>query len=138
MTSLSSTSEYYSQKYLYNSFNNGQSVWPGITSNAEVFWQFQTYTSYFASSPAIDLNGQIYLGSLDNYLFCLTSVGELKWSFRAKGSIVSSPGIIEPIMFILAHWITRFIPYMETVRYIGPTSLQDLFFPHRHILIQRH
>lgn len=45
------------------------------------------------SSPALDKNGNIYFGAMDNYLYSLDIKGNLRWKFRTKNIITSSPSI---------------------------------------------
>jgi len=47
------------------------------------------------SSPAIDENGTIYLGSGDWEFFAVYSNGTEKWRFKAGGAFQSSPAIAE-------------------------------------------
>jgi len=47
------------------------------------------------SSPAIDENGTIYIGSGDYELFAIYSNGTEKWQFKTNGIIRSSPAIAE-------------------------------------------
>ena len=55
-------------------------------------WKFQAEDS-IESSPAIGLNGAIYVGSKDNNLYAINQDGTLKWKYETTGSIVSSPAI---------------------------------------------
>lgn len=45
------------------------------------------------SSPAIDVEGTVYIGSSDGKLYAINADGTLKWSFQTKGAIESSPAI---------------------------------------------
>ena len=54
-------------------------------------WAFTTKGSV-NSSPAIDKDGVIYVGSKDNNLYALNPTdGSLKWSFPTTGEVISSP-----------------------------------------------
>ncbi len=55
-------------------------------------WEFVT-GDVISSSPAIDSDGTIYIGSWDGKLYAITPDGTLKWSFQAGNWIVSSPAI---------------------------------------------
>src|SRR5258706_483792 len=55
-------------------------------------WTFVTGGDIF-SSPAIDAEGTIYVGSLDGRLYAIDTKGQLKWSFQTMGAIWSSPAI---------------------------------------------
>ena len=54
-------------------------------------WYFVTGNTY--SSPAIDNDGRIYVGSVYNKLYAVTAVGTLSWSYETGGSVYSSPAI---------------------------------------------
>lgn len=45
------------------------------------------------SSPAIDGDGTVYIGSSDGKLYAINADGALKWSFQTKDAIESSPAI---------------------------------------------
>ncbi len=58
----------------------------------KVKWRFETGGAVH-SSPAIDSDGNIYVGSYDNYLYALNPDGTLKWKFNTGGMVRSSPAI---------------------------------------------
>ena len=47
------------------------------------------------SSPAIDNNGTIYIGSNDWYFYAINSNGTRKWRYKTGGGVSSSPAIAE-------------------------------------------
>jgi outer membrane protein assembly factor BamB len=47
------------------------------------------------SSPAIDKNGVVYVGSKDGYVYAVNPDGTKKWSFKTNGPIESSPIILK-------------------------------------------
>ena len=55
-------------------------------------WKFQVKYSVI-SSPAIDKNGTIYIGSKDSYLFAINPDGSEKWRCETENMIRSSPAI---------------------------------------------
>ncbi|MBA7653130.1 Outer membrane protein assembly factor BamB [subsurface metagenome] len=55
-------------------------------------WAFLTGGGIY-SSPAIDSDGTIYVGSWDNNLYAINPDGTLKWIFSTDGMISSSPSI---------------------------------------------
>jgi outer membrane protein assembly factor BamB len=57
-----------------------------------VIWQFPT-GKYVFSSPALDDDGTIYLGSGNGRMYALRPNGNLKWSFLTGAEIQSSPAI---------------------------------------------
>lgn len=72
----------------YELNNNGYSSYYGPESNG-IKWKYTTSNSV-VSSPVLDANGNIYVGSLDFYMYSLNPVGSLNWSFRTGGSISGS------------------------------------------------
>jgi len=55
-------------------------------------WQFET-NDFIWSSPGIDSEGTIYVGSFDTNLYAIYPNGSLKWSFPTDADIESSPAI---------------------------------------------
>ena len=54
---------------------------------------FKISLSGAVSSAVIDLAGNVYFGSLDSYFYSLTNDGILRWKFKTKYPILSSPAI---------------------------------------------
>lgn len=65
-----------------------------INSDGTLKWKFSTKGAVY-SSPAIDSDGNIYVGSWDQSLYALNSNGTLKWSFDTGSAPYSSPVIGE-------------------------------------------
>jgi outer membrane protein assembly factor BamB len=55
-------------------------------------WTFQT-EGPIVSSPALDIEGNVYVGSEDGKLYSLSPDGTLRWTFQAGDYIYSSPAI---------------------------------------------
>ena len=55
-------------------------------------WSFPTGGD-IDSSPAIGLDGTIYVGSDDDSLYAIISDGSLKWAYETGGDVSSSPAI---------------------------------------------
>ncbi|NDH01445.1 MAG: hypothetical protein EBY43_10325, partial [Opitutae bacterium] len=51
--------------------------------------------SYITSSPAVDLNGRVYFGSMDSIFYALESNGSLVWEYFVGQPVFSSPAIGE-------------------------------------------
>jgi len=67
-----------------------------INPDGTLKWRFKTDGLILGSSPAIDENGTIYVGSWDSYLYAIYPNGTLKWKFSTNGAnIFSSPAIDE-------------------------------------------
>ena len=58
----------------------------------EVKWSFATEGA-ISSSPAIGVDGTLYVGSDDNRLYAIDPDGSQKWSFMTDGAVASSPAI---------------------------------------------
>jgi outer membrane protein assembly factor BamB len=67
----------------YNTVNN-----PGI-----IKWKYETGDDWIDSSPAIDEDGTIYVGSDERCLFAFNPNGTLKWRFDTNDWLESSPAI---------------------------------------------
>jgi outer membrane protein assembly factor BamB len=72
-------------RYLYAIYPNGTEK-----------WKFKTDGLILGSSPAIDEDGTIYVGSWDHYLYAINPNGSLKWKYLANdANIASSPAIAD-------------------------------------------
>lgn len=80
---------YFSEQY----FDDGSinAFYPNKTKK----WEFYTSDEALYSSPAIGLDGTIYCGSHDNYLYALNPNGTLKWKFDTGTWVHGSPTIAE-------------------------------------------
>ena len=60
-------------------------------------WSYDTGVPMSLSSPALDSDGAVYVGTLafsgPAMMLCLSSAGEFTWSYRTSGDITSSPAI---------------------------------------------
>jgi hypothetical protein len=63
-----------------------------VDPNGTEKWQFKT-NAPIISSPTIDSDGTIYIGSHDGYLYALDPNGTEKWQFKAGLFVLSSPVI---------------------------------------------
>ena len=60
--------------------------------NGSLDWSFET-SSYVTSSPAVDLDGRIYFGSMDSLFYAVESNGSLAWEYFVGQPVFSSPAI---------------------------------------------
>ncbi len=68
------------------------------TSFGGVKWKFKSAGKIF-SSPSI-LNGIIYVGSEDHYLYAVElSSGKLLWKFKTGGTVDTSPAVYENVVY---------------------------------------
>ncbi|NCQ53794.1 MAG: PQQ-like beta-propeller repeat protein, partial [Caldiserica bacterium] len=75
----------------YNAQHTGQCPYDTSENNGTLKWKFKT-GSQIESSPAIALDGTVYIASTDNYLYALKPDGTLKWKYQVN-SYLSSPAI---------------------------------------------
>ncbi len=55
-------------------------------------WVYRIPTGSHSQSTPIVVNGYVYFGSTDGYVYCLSdSKGKLKWSYKTEGAITNSP-----------------------------------------------
>jgi outer membrane protein assembly factor BamB len=66
-------------------------------------WYFNA-TDWIYSSPAIDDNGIIYIGSHDHYLYAVYPNGTLKWKYQTSGEVKSSPSIGDDGTIYVSSW----------------------------------
>jgi outer membrane protein assembly factor BamB len=71
--------------------NTANSPLPAIY-NGDQPWMFQTGKGIF-STPVIDRNGVVYVGSADHQFYALNPDGSQNWSFKT-GEIIDSAGIL--------------------------------------------
>jgi outer membrane protein assembly factor BamB len=63
-----------------------------LSKFSKIKWQFRTGAQVL-SSPAI-VNGTVYIGSSDHFLYALEAAnGSLQWKFKTQGRITSSPAV---------------------------------------------
>ncbi|MBI1389338.1 MAG: PQQ-binding-like beta-propeller repeat protein [bacterium] len=74
-----------------NNQRTGLSPYAG-PDKPEIKWTFYADSSFYAS-PLVGADGQIYIGSTDNFLYALEPDGSLNWTFEAQDSIFSTPAL---------------------------------------------
>jgi outer membrane protein assembly factor BamB len=73
--------------------HTGLSPYDTSSNPGKLKWSFTTGGGIHQSSPAIDSNGTIYIGSYDDRLFAINLDGIEKWNFMTGGNVHSSPAI---------------------------------------------
>ena len=58
-------------------------------------WVFENLDSMMYSSPAIDKNKTVYIGSYSNYFYAINPNGTMKWQYETGEGVESSPAIAE-------------------------------------------
>lgn len=68
-----------------------QSIYTGPSTNT-LKWTFTQGSAGF-SSPALDVNGTIYIGGDNAYFYAINPNGSIKWSYQTNGRVRSSPAV---------------------------------------------
>jgi len=71
--------------------HTGLSPYDTSDNPGQLKWKYHIGNS--VSSPAIDSDGTIYVGSCDHYVYAINFNGTLKWKFGTGGRVWSSPAI---------------------------------------------
>src|SRR5690606_10843769 len=61
-----------------------------IEEDGRVRWRFRARSKIF-TTPAVDADGTIYVGSQDDRLYAIAPDGRRRWDYRAGGDIDASP-----------------------------------------------
>ena len=71
----------------------------GVPKFSGIKWKFQTRAKV-VSSPAV-VDGTLYIGSNDHYLYALAAdSGALKWKFKTQSKVTSSPAVAGGMVYI--------------------------------------
>jgi outer membrane protein assembly factor BamB len=73
--------------------HTGFSPYDASSNPGKLKWSFTTGNGIMYSSPAIGINGTIFISSLDNKLYAINPDGTQKWNFTMTGPGKSSPAI---------------------------------------------
>jgi outer membrane protein assembly factor BamB len=63
-----------------------------LTKDGTVRWRFEARSKIY-STPAVDDDGTVYVGSQDDELYAVAADGRLRWSYRTQGDNDASPAI---------------------------------------------
>jgi outer membrane protein assembly factor BamB len=77
--------------YQHDLQHTGRSQYTGPENPAQK-WVFRIGTT-FSASPSIGVDGTIYIGAEDHYLYAINHDGKLEWKFLAGSVIATSPAI---------------------------------------------
>lgn len=64
-----------------------------VDREGEVLWRFEARGPFLLSSPAIDSDGTLYLGSLDDRVYAVAPDGRMRWEHRTEDDVSSDPVI---------------------------------------------
>jgi outer membrane protein assembly factor BamB len=80
-------------QWRYNPAHTGYNPNTKGPSQLRQVWQYRT-EGMIRSSPAI-VNGKVYIGSDDEYVYCLDGEdGSLEWRYKTEGAVCSSPAVV--------------------------------------------
>lgn len=85
-----------------NAHHTGESAVNGPASN-HVRWVY-TASNFLSSSPAVGVDGTLYIGSWDNNLYAVNPNGSTKWKFPTNSYISSSPAIDSDGVIYFGSW----------------------------------
>jgi large repetitive protein len=64
-----------------------------LTPDGKLKWKFSPGNTHCASTPAVGLDGTVYVGCHDDALYAIGPDGKKRWDFRAGDDIDSSPAV---------------------------------------------
>ncbi len=77
----------------YNPAHTGYNPDTTGPSQLKLVWRYQT-GGMIRSSPAL-VGGRLYIGSDDEYLYCLDAAdGSLRWKYKTDGAVCSAPAVV--------------------------------------------
>jgi outer membrane protein assembly factor BamB len=74
-------------------FCNGMYHTVAINPDGTEKWSLYFDYDFSRSTPTIGMDGTLYFGSNDTYLYAVSPDGHIKWKYRTDGKITSSPAI---------------------------------------------
>ncbi len=80
-------------KFRNNALQNGRSFVKPVVNPALKPWEFKTGKGIF-SSPVIDAEGNVYIGSADQNFYAIRNNGTLKWKFQT-GEVIDSSALLD-------------------------------------------
>src|SRR3989339_325917 len=84
------------------------------SASSNLKWKFLTGAEIY-SSPAIGIDGTVYVGSLDSYLYAIYPDGTLKWKYKTNWFVYSSPAIDKEETIFFGSWDN----YLHAVNSVG-------------------
>ncbi len=84
-------------KFRANDLQNGRTPVEPAANDLEP-WSYRTGKGIF-SSPVVDGDGNVYVGSADTYFYCFNPDGSVKWSVKT-GEIIDSSALLDNQGFV--------------------------------------
>lgn len=63
-----------------------------VKPDGTVLWRFEARSKIY-STPAVDDDGTVYVGSQDDHLYAVAPDGRMRWSYETRGDVDASPVI---------------------------------------------
>jgi outer membrane protein assembly factor BamB len=89
--------------YCHDIHHTGQSSYSTITNMGEIKWKFQGKGG-MDSSPTLDKDGTVYIGTNWGYLFAINQNGTEKWRYTFDDWVTSSPAIADDGTIYVGSW----------------------------------
>ena len=80
-------------KFRANALQNGRSPVPSLADDTVQPWEYRTGKGIF-SSPVVDAEGTVYVGSADRYFYAIDRLGVVKWKVLT-GEIIDSSALLD-------------------------------------------
>lgn len=64
-----------------------------VDGDGSVRWRFQARGPFLLSGPAVDSDGTVYVGSIDDHVYAVAADGRMRWAYRTGDDVSSSPVI---------------------------------------------
>lgn len=93
--------------YCHDVHHTGQSPYSTAANNGGIKWKFQGKGG-MDSSPALDKNGTIYIGTNWGYLYAIYQNGSEKWRYTFDDWVTSSPAIAVDGTIYVGSWDNYF------------------------------
>ena len=80
-------------KFRANTLQNGRTPIPAVADESVEPWETRTEKGIF-SSPVVDAEGTVYIGSADHNFYAIDKTGEIKWVIQT-GEIIDSSALLD-------------------------------------------
>ena len=86
---------------LYVGASNGTLYAINIENEPNVIWKIDIGTAIFFSSPKLDVNRNLYIGTVDGDIVAIeTETGLVKWKVKTQGPVPGTPLITNKYQYI--------------------------------------
>ena len=86
---------------LYVGASNGTMYAINIKNGPNVIWKIDIGTAIFFSSPKLDVNGNLYIGTVDGDVVAIeTETGLVRWKVKSAGPVPGTPLITNKYQYV--------------------------------------